>query len=320
MEYVILVILIIIIIILSIKRYKDFEKEKQTEKQLENHIENLTHEIDLLQDNLEQKLQAIQKVEENYQVVIDECNIQAQNKREELENYYISLTQNKQADFDLQLQEQAKQHTLQIEELNQQYESMVNNFHEAESQLEKELQNKKQELINTQKDYLMFIDAFKKLEQEEQEKLFWTIQIPEEEREDIHYLLTVVAEQVKNKDIIPKLVWGEYVQKYVQELMKRAQIEDKPGIYKITNLQTHKCYIGKSTKVRQRLIDHIKGSLGISSIADQKIHHAMIEEGLWNWTFECILECEKEQLGEKEKYYVSLFKSQEYGYNVNSGG
>ena len=49
-------------------------------------------------------------------------------------------------------------------------------------------------------------------------------------------------------------------------------------------------------------------------------HHAMMEEGLWNWTFEKICDCDKDQLNEKEKYYISFFKSQEWGYNVASGG
>jgi hypothetical protein len=171
-------------------------------------------------------------------------------------------------------------------------------------------------LRSKQNDYENLIAPFRLLQQKEQEKYYWCIQIPETDREDIHYLLTTVAPQVRNKDVVPKLVWSEYLQKLTQDLMKRAEIEDKPGIYKITNIKTNKCYIGKSTKVKQRLIDHIKGAVGISTIADQKIHHAMLEEGLWNWTFECVCECEKDQLSEKEKYYIDFFKAKDWGYNV----
>ena len=46
----------------------------------------------------------------------------------------------------------------------------------------------------------------------------------------------------------------------------------------------------------------------------------MLEEGLWNWTFEKICDCGKDELNEKEKYYISFFKSQEWGYNIVSGG
>ena len=168
--------------------------------------------------------------------------------------------------------------------------------------------------------YESLIEPLQILEKEKLERLFYCIQINEADKEDIDYLLEVVAPRLKSKDAIPKIVWTEFFQKPTQELMKRLNIEDKPGIYKITNINTNKCYIGKSTKVRQRLIDHIKGAIGISSISDQKIHTAMRNEGIWNWQFEKICDCEKEKLSEMEKYYINFFNAQEYGYNVVSGG
>ena len=40
----------------------------------------------------------------------------------------------------------------------------------------------------------------------------------------------------------------------------------------------------------------------------------MIKDGLWNFSFEIIEECPRDQLNEKEKYYIQLYKSKEYGY------
>ena len=94
---------------------------------------------------------------------------------------------------------------------------------------------------------------------------------------------------------------------------------DCPGIYKITNDKNKKAYIGRSTSVRKRLIDHIKSTVGISTIADQQVHKAMREEGLWNFKFELIETCEKTQLGEREKYYIDFFKTQSWGYNAIGG-
>lgn len=84
---------------------------------------------------------------------------------------------------------------------------------------------------------------------------------------------------------------------------------DCSGIYKITNDKTKRAYIGRSTSVRKRLTDHIKSAIGISTIADQQIHKAMREEGLWNFTFELIEACDKASLGEHEKYYIEFFKT-----------
>jgi len=79
-------------------------------------------------------------------------------------------------------------------------------------------------------------------------------------------------------------------------------------------------YIGKSTDVKKRIADHFKSSIGIKSIADQAVHHAILKEGFWNWTIEVITYADKDQLNELEKYYIEFFKTQEYGYNKNSGG
>jgi excinuclease UvrABC nuclease subunit len=54
----------------------------------------------------------------------------------------------------------------------------------------------------------------------------------------------------------------------MDDTFKRVGIEDKPGIYKITNINTGKPYIGKSTNIKKRLQDHFKSAVGIQSIAD----------------------------------------------------
>jgi len=72
--------------------------------------------------------------------------------------------------------------------------------------------------------------------------------------------------------------------------------------------------------VKNRIADHFKSSVGIKSIADQAVHHAILKEGFWNWLIEVITYCEKDQLNELEKYYIEFFKCQEFGYNKTGGG
>lgn len=157
-------------------------------------------------------------------------------------------------------------------------------------------------------------------EMEQQERLFYTIQVPDEYKDDINFLIITVSQKIQHPDIINKLVWAEYVKPYIDGTFKRVGIEDKPGIYKITNIDTGKCYIGKSTNVKKRIIDHFKSSIGIKTIADQPVHHEIWKTGFWNWTIEVIIYCDKDQLNELEKYYIDFFKSQEFGYNKNAGG
>ena len=152
-------------------------------------------------------------------------------------------------------------------------------------------------------------------EKDKQAKLFYTIQIPEDYQSDIEFLLQNVSPKIKHPDIINKLIWSEYVKSNLDDTFKRVGIEAKSGIYKITNINTGKAYIGKSTDIKKRLSDHIKSSIGITTIAHQDIHDAIFKEGLWNWSIECLTYCEKDQLSELEKYYITFFKTQEFGYN-----
>lgn len=152
-------------------------------------------------------------------------------------------------------------------------------------------------------------------EMDKQAKLFYTIQLPEEYRDDIEFLLTTVAAKVQHPDIISKLVWVEYVKPNLDDTFKRIEIKAEPGIYKLTNIDSGKAYIGKSTDIKKRIADHFKSSIGIKSIADQAVHHEILKTGFWNWSIEVIIYCDKDKLSELEKYYIEFFKTKEFGYN-----
>jgi len=103
------------------------------------------------------------------------------------------------------------------------------------------------------------------------------------------------------------LVWAEYVKPNLDDTFKRIEIKAEPGIYKLTNIESGKAYIGKSTDIKKRIADHFKSSIGIKSIADQAVHHEILKTGFWNWTIEAITYCDKDKLSELEKYYIEFF-------------
>ena len=74
---------------------------------------------------------------------------------------------------------------------------------------------------------------------------------------------------VLDENITRHLEWATAdVKPYIDETFKRVGIEDKSGIYKLTNLDSGKSYIGKSTNIKKRITDHFKSSIGIKTIAD----------------------------------------------------
>lgn len=164
------------------------------------------------------------------------------------------------------------------------------------------------------------LEPMQTLAKEEAQRKYYCLELSDKDNADIQYLVENVAPKLANSAIIPKLCWSEYVSKAFADLANKTGIKDEPGIYKITNLNTNKCYVGKATNCKKRLSDHLKGACGMTSVADQQIHHAIVEEGFNNWTFEIICYCDKEQLNERERFYITEFHGLDWGYNRNSGG
>jgi len=163
------------------------------------------------------------------------------------------------------------------------------------------------------------IKIMKEQEKEENELDFHRITFSKEELADIE-LLKQVEKRLHNKDVLRKLIYKTYIEKPMNEMFARLNITASPGIYKIEHIKSKKVYIGQSTNVKNRLRDHIKSAVGISTIANQAVHEAMAAEGIENFAFYLIDECGREKLNEREKYWIDFYKSNEWGYNRTRGG
>lgn len=88
------------------------------------------------------------------------------------------------------------------------------------------------------------------------------------------------------------------------------------GIYKITNKETGKAYIGQSNDINRRFKEHqtIGGKSRIPvDIAIQKY-------GKDSFLYEVIEECNIEELNQRETYWIQYFNTVNNGYNCNIGG
>ena len=74
------------------------------------------------------------------------------------------------------------------------------------------------------------------------------------------------------------------------------------GIYKITNKKTGKSYIGQSSNIERRRREHFEWNIA----SEQYIDILIKDLGAENFTFEVLEECSKEQLTEREKYYIKF--------------
>lgn len=244
---------------------------------------------------------------------LSETNASIKAKTEYQDEFFAQREKDKQQELERLFAQRQQEYTNEIINLADEAELKKQEIREG-------IEHEKEKLLKYQNYYCSILEPVRALEREKDEILYQTIQISEENKQDIAYLLNDVLPVLRHPDILCKLIWSEFIQKPMNEMLARNAIEEVCGIYKITNIENKKCYIGKSLNVKKRLQDHVKGSLGIRTISDQKIHREMAREGIWNFRFELLCECEKEELSEKEKYYISYFDSQKYGYNVASGG
>lgn len=94
----------------------------------------------------------------------------------------------------------------------------------------------------------------------------------------------------------------------------------KCGIYKITNKINGHAYIGQSTDIDRRFKEHLDMRYE-SSLYSAVIKYKDVGEGGWNnFTFEILELCSKEQLCEREIYWVAYYDTYNNGYNRSKGG
>lgn len=93
------------------------------------------------------------------------------------------------------------------------------------------------------------------------------------------------------------------------------------GIYAIKNMVNGMMYIGQSICVNKRIINH-KSDLMHNRFHNDHLQKSYNKYGIDNFIFGVIEICNKEQLNERERYWISFFNSNKrnVGYNVEDGG
>ena len=130
-----------------------------------------------------------------------------------------------------------------------------------------------------------------------------------------------IQPDITNPIVIDKIIWANYYQPLAKNKFPRIiGKETACGIYKLTSLITKAVYIGQSLDCCDRWKQHCKNALGVTTVAgDSKLYRAMKEDGLNNFTFEMLEECDAKYLNEKERYYIDLYDSYNFGLNGNRG-
>lgn len=163
------------------------------------------------------------------------------------------------------------------------------------------------------------IEVNKRAELDRIKKDFYRLQLSEEDVDEIKRLREVEP-FLRDKEPLNKVIYKCYYEKPYTDLIGRVFGVRKPsGIYKITNLNNGRCYVGQATNIPDRWKQHIKRGVGAEPVTQNKLYPAMKQEGVENFMFEVIEECKGADLTPREKYWTDFYQAQSYGYTVRKG-
>jgi predicted GIY-YIG superfamily endonuclease len=150
------------------------------------------------------------------------------------------------------------------------------------------------------------------------QETFYCIQLDERDLLEINEILSVV-EMFRNTQPIRKAVFDIYYRKPLKDLTQRVTLGNRiSGVYKITHLESGKCYIGQSVDIANRWLQHCKRGFGVDAVTNNKLYPEMYREGIHNFKYEIVEEVEKEMLSEREKYWSNYFGAKVFGYTMKA--
>ena len=269
------------------KRNKELEKEKI----------NYLNEIEICQQNFL-----------NIQEAIRDAGMSAEQFYKNIQQSYNNYEYSLEKDY----QEKEEEYDILVKELYKSYDN-------EQDRILDQIKWEQSKLDNIRSTRAAAIQAQIKEREIKDQLSFYCLQPTENELDDIK-ALERVKPNLHQPRILCMLIWSTYFQKPMTALCNNVLgTAVVCGIYKITNQETGECYIGQAVDIAKRWKDHAKCGLGIDTPAGNKLYKAIQEYGLENFTFEVLTECNAIELDEKEKYFISLYQADIFGYNGTKG-
>ena len=311
MIYVLIGIIVILFLVIVYLRnsYKN-EQSKAYQKKIQNLLCDYNEERQKRQKEYDEFLLSIKEKEKL-------CDQLVEKEQQRIDEKVLAYSNKK---YDEAEKEITHYYVLRQEAINKEVVQLENNYNAHKESLDRDIQTLREELSDLKARREAYIEALKAEEKRQQDRAFYIINLTEENKEDIRVLRSI-EDKIHNQEALNRLIYDVFIKKPLGDLLLRIIGENTyGGIYKITNLDTQRAYIGRSTDIKKRLTEHVKGAFNISTIADQEIHRVMGREGVDKFSFEVLEKVEKEKLNEREKYWIDFYQTQSYGYNQNKGG
>lgn len=269
-------------------------------KKLDEQIVNDRFQVDALATRKKElnadiagQVENIERLKTSYQTAQEEFEKKYMNERkvwlQERQDEYVKM----QEDFVVQFKEDNKKKMAAAQELSEKLDELRSEAAAA-------------------------VEVAKRHAKEENFIKFHSLQMGSHALNDIRRLEEIVPSISQEAgEAIAKVIWKVYYEKPYTDLVGRVIGNGRhTGIYRITNFSTQMCYVGQAVDIADRWRQHIKRALGAEPRTQNKLYPAMYKEGLENFTFEIIEECEQSKLNDREDYWQDFYKAKEYGYSI----
>lgn len=299
MEILLIVVLVIIgIVVFQIGKTTGIKDAKDLKIEIvKQSNEKVLQERKVIESEVRQAKQRLSDIEQDYQSkrkLIDEAKELAENEYKEKKNAYLIELKTLKDKLDEKYAQDSQEYIARIDELKQNLESL-----------------KKQKAAS--------IEALQREQAIQEQKDLYRLVLSNQDKQDIEFLRSIQF-RISKPRLVSMLIWQNYVQPIAKKKLPLILgSENVCGIYKITNIKNQMCYIGQAKDMRKRLNEHLKKGLGIDTPQGNKLYQAMLEDGIDSFTFELLEQCSEEELNSKERYYIELYNSINYGYNSQSG-
>lgn len=302
----------ILCLVLAIILFYFGGKRLKEAAQLQN---NYTKEVDLAREELSKIQSEREKILIDKSILLNEISTKKDELYKILDDEKNKIS-NEMKKYQSDTSYAAEQYMYTLEK---RYVEVEVEFDKKMQALNAEEESAKAELAKLKATLSAGVEAQLRERKKEENLDFYKLKLNKNDLSDIQ-ALNQIKSVLHQPVILSKLIWSTYFQKQTTELCNRILgLNKKCGIYKITNINSQQCYIGQSVDISTRWKDHVKCGLGIEASATNKLYNAMQEDGVWNFTFELIEECTREQLNEKEKFWISMYQADKFGYNSTKG-
>lgn len=286
------------------KIYEETERLKKLNEDIKNILNNNAKENQNMVYENNQLTAKIEEGKKHLSTIQNAIDNQQEMSSNAFKNYCDILEK--------KYKEVEEEHDMEIEALNTAYSNL-------QLKLLREADEVRSDLDKIKATRAAAIEAARREKDIENNLTFYCLDISDADKRDIAKL-EALKPSLNKPRVLSMLIWQTWFQKPLKALSANVVgATDVTGIYKITNIKTKECYIGQAIHIKDRFVEHAKCGLGIDTPAGNKLYKAIQEFGLWNFSFEVLEECPREQLNEKEKYYIDLYSSYDYGYNSTRG-